>query len=81
MQSTENNSPTEKNQTITHSGKLLIDVTASSQDIANLTDLVLLNASREKSEELIDKLHDPALHVKKATNISRRGTQAISSCI
>jgi IS5 family transposase len=48
---------------ITHSGKLLIDATACPQDIAYPTDLKLLNASREKSEEIIDKLYDPTLHV------------------
>jgi len=48
---------------ITHSGKLLIDATACPQDIAYPTDLKLLNASREKSEGIIDKLYDPALHV------------------
>ena len=48
---------------ITHSGKLLIDATACPQDITYPTDLKLLNASREKSEEIIDKLYDPSVHV------------------
>lgn len=48
---------------ITHSGKLLIDATACPQDITYPTDLKLLNASREKSEEIIDKLYDLSLHV------------------
>lgn len=38
-------------------GELLMDATACPQDIAYPTDLNLLNDAREKSEELIDKLH------------------------
>lgn len=45
--STENNSLTEKEPSITHSGKLLIDATACPQDIAYPTDLKILNASRD----------------------------------
>lgn len=37
-------------------GKLIIDATVAPQDIKYPTDLNLLNQSREKSEELIDKL-------------------------
>lgn len=40
-----------------HQGVLLMDATACPQDIAYPTDLNLLNDAREKSEELIDKLH------------------------
>jgi len=47
---------------VTHSGKLLIDATACPQDIAYPTDLKILNASREKTEELIDKLYDSSVH-------------------
>jgi hypothetical protein len=46
----------------THSGKLLIDATACLQNITYPTDLKLLNASREKTEEIIDNLYNPALH-------------------
>jgi hypothetical protein len=46
----------------THSGKLLIDATACPQNITYPTDVKLLNASREKTEEIIDKLYNPALH-------------------
>jgi IS5 family transposase len=53
----------EKEPSITHSGKLLIDATGCPQYIAYPTDLKLLNASREKSEELIVKLYDPAVHL------------------
>jgi len=45
-------------------GKLLVDATVAPQNITFPTDLKLLNASRKKSEELIDKLFNPALHGK-----------------
>jgi hypothetical protein len=38
-------------------GKLLMDATVAPQNIAYPTDLKLLNAAREKSEQLIDKLY------------------------
>jgi len=43
-------------------GRMLVDATACPQDIAYPTDLGLLNASREKCEEIIDKLFTPMLH-------------------
>ena len=50
---------------LTHKGDLLMDATACPQDIAYPTDLNLLNDAREKSQELIDILHDFTLHGKK----------------
>jgi IS5 family transposase len=50
---------------ITHNGKLICDATACPQDIAYPTDLNLLNDAREKSEELIDVLYKPHLHLTK----------------
>ena len=47
-------SPVSKNK-----GKLLIDATCSPADITFPTDLKILNAAREKSEEIIDILHRP----------------------
>ncbi len=47
---------------IKNSGKLLVDATVAPQNITYPTDLKLLNASRVKSEELIDKLHRKDLH-------------------
>jgi hypothetical protein len=41
------------------SGKLLIDATVAPADMKYPTDLELLNEAREKSEKLIDTLHDP----------------------
>gem|GEM_PF-3567247 len=43
-------------------GRMLVDATACPQDIAYPTDLGLLNASREKCEEIIDKLFTQMLH-------------------
>ena len=55
----------EESTEVSHSGQLLIDATACPQDIAFPTDLKLLNASREKSETLIDKLYRPFVHGRK----------------
>lgn len=55
---------TDENMT-THKGRVIFDATACPQDIAYPTDLDLLSTAREKSEELIDKLYDPAMHSKK----------------
>ena len=43
-------------------GKLITDATVAPQNITYPTDLKLLNAAREKREELIDKLYNPQLH-------------------
>jgi hypothetical protein len=57
-------------------GKLLIDATVAPQNITYPTDLKLLNASREKSEELIDKLYSKSLHgeikVRTYRNLARK---------
>ena len=50
---------------VTNKGKVIFDATACPQDIAYPTDLDLLSAAREKSEQLIDRLYDPSLHEKK----------------
>jgi hypothetical protein len=63
-------------QEVTHKGKLLMDATVAPQNITFPTDLKLLNAAREKSEELIDKLYSKDRHgdVKPRTcrNIARK---------
>ena len=41
----------------TNKGKLIVDATCAPSDIAYPTDIGLLNDAREKSEQLIDKLH------------------------
>ena len=44
---------------------MIYDATACPQDIAYPTDLDLLSDARKKSEQLIDLLYDPAVHIKK----------------
>ena len=46
---------------VTHKGKLLIDATCAPSDIAFPTDLGLLNKAREKTEAMIDTLHEPLI--------------------
>ena len=46
-------------------GRILFDATACPQDIAFPTDLNLLSDAREKSEQLIDKLYEKNLQIKK----------------
>ena len=47
----------EKQQVITHQGRLILDATVAEQTIRFPTDLSLLNESREISERLIDELY------------------------
>jgi len=47
----------EKQEPITHQGRLLLDATVAEQTIRFPTDLSLLNESREISERLIDELY------------------------
>jgi hypothetical protein len=56
-----NTIPTEQSKPV-NKGKLLMDATVAPQNITFPTDLKLLNAAREKSEELIDKLYSKDLH-------------------
>lgn len=49
-------------QTKSNRSKLITDATVAPQNITYPTDLKLLNAARQKSEELIDKLYSPLLH-------------------
>jgi len=55
----------ESEDTVKNEGQLLMDATVTPQNITYPTDLKLLNASREKCEELIDEIHIPSLHGKK----------------
>ena len=45
-------------------GKLLVDATCGPADITFPTDLKLLNKAREKSEEIIDILHEPYIGIR-----------------
>lgn len=53
---------TEKTTPNNNKGRLITDATVAPQNITYPTDLKLLNAAREKSEELIDILYNPLLH-------------------
>jgi hypothetical protein len=55
----------QKEEPVTHKGKLISDATACPQDIAYPTDLNLLSDAREKSEELIDILYQTERHKRK----------------
>jgi len=52
----------EETAVVTNKGKLLMDATVAPQNITYPTDLKLLNAAREKSEALIDKLYNKDIH-------------------
>ena len=52
----------DKSNLSTNSGKLLMDATVAPQNITYPTDLKLLNAAREKSEAIIDKLYQKEIH-------------------
>ena len=56
------NSKIQSDEVITHQGSLLMDATVAPQNITFPTDLKVLNATREKSEEIIDKLYVKSLH-------------------
>lgn len=53
------------NKIVTHKGRVLFDATACPQNIAYPTDINLLSSAREKSEEIIDKIFNPILHLRK----------------
>ena len=53
-------------------GKLLIDASCTPADITFPTDLKLLNKAREKSEEIIDILHEPHIGTRKKPRTYRR---------
>lgn len=54
-----------KDTPVSHKGRVLFDATACPQDIAYPTDINLLSDAREKTEELIDTIYNPSLHLKK----------------
>lgn len=53
-------------------GKLLIDASCTPADITFPTDLKLLNKAREKSEEIIDILHEPYIGIRKKPRTYRK---------
>ena len=60
-----NNPPSNK-------GKMIVDATCTPADIAYPTDLSLLNEAREKSEEIIDAMHEPFIGISKKPRTYRQ---------
>ena len=56
----------------THGGKLLVDATCAPADITYPTDLKLLNAARELTEQMIDTMHAPRIGQKKKPRTYRK---------
>lgn len=61
------NSPSAPNQ-----GKMIVDATCTPADMAYPTDLSLLNEAREKSEEIIDTMHEPFVGICKKPRTYRQ---------
>lgn len=55
----QNTSPEEVEETSKNRGQLIADATCAPADIRYPTDVSLLNEAREKTDEIIDKLHAP----------------------
>lgn len=53
-------------------GKLIADATCTPADIAFPTDLSLLNEAREKSEAIIDAMHEPFIGIRKKPRTYRQ---------
>jgi transposase, IS5 family len=49
---------------LANGGKLIVDATCTPADIAYPTDLSLVNEAREKSEEILDVLHEPFIGIR-----------------
>ncbi len=58
--------------TPSNSGKLIVDATCAPADITYPTDLKLLNEAREKTEEIIDAMHDPFVGKKQKPRTYRK---------
>ena len=62
----------DKNDPPSNNGKLIADATCTPADITYPTDLSLLNEAREKSEEIIDTMHEPFIGIRKKPRTYRR---------
>ena len=60
------------NEPPSNEGKLIADATCTPADISYPTDLSLLNEAREKSEEIIDAMHEPFAGVRRKPRTYRR---------
>lgn len=68
----DNSDPGDDDAPPKNKGKLLVDATCAPGDITFPTDLKLLNKAREKSEEIIDKLHEPYIGTRKKPRTYRQ---------
>ena len=55
---------TDDDNDLPNQGKLIVDATCTPADIAYPTDLSLLNEAREKTEAMIDRMHEPFIGVR-----------------
>ncbi len=62
----------DSSQTRPNKGKMLVDATCTPADIAYPTDLSLLNEAREKTEEMIDAMHEPFISIRKKPRTYRQ---------
>jgi len=60
------------NEPPSNNGKLIADATCTPADIAYPTDLSLVNEAREKSEEMIDAMHEPFIGIRKKPRTYRQ---------
>ncbi len=60
------------NEPPSNNGKLIADATCTPADIAYPTDLSLVNEAREKSEEMIDVMHEPFIGIRKKPRAYRQ---------
>ena len=68
-----------------NSGKLLVDASCTPADIKYPTDLGLLGEAREKTESLIDRMHDRPttlgrVHTQETKDLPPKGPQAVLMC-
>jgi transposase, IS5 family len=68
----ESDSPEDQNPPPPHQGKLIVDTTCTPADIAYPTDVSVLNEAREKTEEMIDRMHTPFIGVRRKPRTYRQ---------
>lgn len=56
-------------------GKMIVDATCTPADIAYPTDLSLLNDAREKSEQIIDAMHEPFISLRRKPRTYRQAAR------
>jgi transposase, IS5 family len=62
----------DNNDSAANKGKLIVDATCTPADITYPTDLSLLNEAREKTEEIIDTMHESFVGIRKKPRTYRR---------